>query len=174
MDSSKPFITEYFGKSLVQVSQDVAQQANPEKVAYFQIRLFSKLFLTMIRSKLAELGVQNPAYASVLHALRDGGKLTPGELRYHVLTGASNMTSLIDRMERDGLVVREKDSSDRRKILIKLSDPGMELCTKFYSGFTDWVNEIFSVFEGEDFLQLQLLLGRLWQSLQDHSPTDTS
>jgi DNA-binding MarR family transcriptional regulator len=39
----------------------------------------------------------------------------------------SSAGRLIDRLERDGLIERERDNSDRRVIFIKLSDAGDKL-----------------------------------------------
>jgi DNA-binding MarR family transcriptional regulator len=39
----------------------------------------------------------------------------------------STITGIVDRMERDGLVMRDRSSSDRRVVLIRATEKGREL-----------------------------------------------
>jgi DNA-binding MarR family transcriptional regulator len=46
------------------------------------------------------------------------------DLGHRICASAPTMTGLIDRLERQGLVSRERDESDRRVVLIALTDAG--------------------------------------------------
>jgi MarR family 2-MHQ and catechol resistance regulon transcriptional repressor len=61
---------------------------------------------------------------AVLEALYHLGSLTQGEISAKVLKSGSNMTTVIDNLERDGLVRRERDTQDRRLIHVHLTDEG--------------------------------------------------
>ena len=61
---------------------------------------------------------------AVLEALYHLGPLTQGEVSTKVLKSGSNMTTVIDNLERDGLVRRERDAHDRRVIHVHLTDAG--------------------------------------------------
>lgn len=52
--------------------------------------------------------------------LMQEGPMTAGQLgeRLHITTGA--VTNLVDRLENKGMVCREADSNDRRKVIIKI------------------------------------------------------
>ncbi|HYD55222.1 MAG TPA: MarR family transcriptional regulator, partial [Gemmatimonadaceae bacterium] len=50
----------------------------------------------------------------VLEALLHGGPLTQGQLCGKILKSGSNLTTVVDNLERDGLVRRERDLTDRR------------------------------------------------------------
>jgi DNA-binding MarR family transcriptional regulator len=56
------------------------------------------------------------------------------------------MTGVIDRLERDAYVVREKDPGDRRVVLVRLLPEGMrvaQICfTDMENRFTDFVAAI--------------------------------
>jgi DNA-binding MarR family transcriptional regulator len=54
-----------------------------------------------------------------LDILIQAGTMTPGELarQTNLTTGA--VTGVIDRLERHGLVVREHDAADRRRVLVR-------------------------------------------------------
>src|SRR5215207_3301691 len=61
---------------------------------------------------------------AVLEALYHLGSLTQGEVSIKVLKSGSNITTVIDNLERDGLVRRERDAQDRRVIHVHLTEVG--------------------------------------------------
>ena len=61
---------------------------------------------------------------AVLEALYHLGHMTQGEISTKVLKSGSNMTTVIDNLERDGLVQRERDAQDRRVIHVHLTEAG--------------------------------------------------
>src|SRR5512134_4152466 len=61
---------------------------------------------------------------AVLEALYHLGHMTQGEISAKVLKSGSNMTTVIDNLERDGLVRRERDENDRRVIHVHLTEAG--------------------------------------------------
>lgn len=61
---------------------------------------------------------------AVLEALYHLGHMTQGEISAKVLKSGSNMTTVIDNLERDGLVRRERDAQDRRVIHVHLTEAG--------------------------------------------------
>ena len=62
------------------------------------------------------------AQLPVLTALRDGAKWSQGELARWAKVEQPTMAQLLARMERDGVVRREPDPSDRRASLISLTE----------------------------------------------------
>src|SRR6266540_5957296 len=54
---------------------------------------------------------------AVLEALYHLGHMKQGEIGSKVLKSGSNMTTVIDNLERDGMVRRERDAEDRRVIM---------------------------------------------------------
>jgi MarR family 2-MHQ and catechol resistance regulon transcriptional repressor len=61
---------------------------------------------------------------AVLEALYHLGHMTQGEISNKVLKSGSNMTTVIDNLERDGLVRRERDADDRRVVHVHLTEAG--------------------------------------------------
>src|SRR5512140_2890430 len=57
-----------------------------------------------------------PSQFAVLEALLHLGSMTQGEISGKVLKSVSNITTVIDNLERDGLVCRVRDTQDRRVI----------------------------------------------------------
>jgi MarR family 2-MHQ and catechol resistance regulon transcriptional repressor len=61
---------------------------------------------------------------AVLEALYHFGPMTAGEVSQKILKSGSNLTTVIDNLERAGLVRRERDVDDRRVIHVHLTEAG--------------------------------------------------
>lgn len=61
-----------------------------------------------------------PPQLDALLVLREYGELTMGELCQKMYLACSTATDLIDRMERNGLIERVRDTADRRVIRLKV------------------------------------------------------
>jgi DNA-binding MarR family transcriptional regulator len=81
------------------------------------------------RTAFTERGLETWEF-DVLSALRRAGtpyQLSPGQLLTQTLVTSGTMTNRIDRLAAKGLVVRGPDPSDRRGVLVRLTDSGREL-----------------------------------------------
>jgi DNA-binding MarR family transcriptional regulator len=65
---------------------------------------------------------------NVLRILRGAGPngLTAGEVGARLITRSPDVTRLIDRLEKRGLVMRQQDSGDRRAVRICITEAGRE------------------------------------------------
>jgi DNA-binding MarR family transcriptional regulator len=61
---------------------------------------------------------------TVLKILESVGPLSLSELSEQIRAQNSTVTGIIDRMEREGLVVRARSQKDRRVVVIQLTDKG--------------------------------------------------
>lgn len=73
--------------------------------------------------------------ATVLGLLEEARPLSAIAAKLH--RGASNVTGLVDRLERLGLVQREPAANDRRVVLISATAAGRELYAEFESALYD-------------------------------------
>jgi len=72
-----------------------------------------------------ERGLLLGSYEVLLHlAMAPGGRMRMQDLAQSVLLSKSGLTRLVDRMERDGLVRRERCPSDRRGTFAVLTSKG--------------------------------------------------
>jgi len=100
---------------------------------------------------------------AVLEALYHLGSMTQGEVSTKVLKSGSNMTTVIDNLERDGLVRRERDANDRRAINVHLTEAGSGKVEAVFPGHIAALVEEFSVLsakEQEQFGELCKKLGK--------------
>ena len=80
--------------------------------------------ITKVLAKRAQLtGPQ----LTVLKGLEQIGSLSLTELSERIRAQNSTVTGIIDRMEREGLVVRERSTEDRRVVQIRLTEKGAEI-----------------------------------------------
>lgn len=77
----------------------------------------------------SEFGLTGPQL-TVLKLLETFGDLSLSSLSERIRAQNSTVTGIIDRMEREGLVRRERSTQDRRVIHIRLTDKGGKLAQK--------------------------------------------
>jgi MarR family transcriptional regulator, lower aerobic nicotinate degradation pathway regulator len=73
--------------------------------------------------ELAALEMRTNEFA-VLHQLEHGGPLSQQELGGALRINPSNLVGLLDALEADGLIVRPRDPTDRRRHLVGLTPAG--------------------------------------------------
>ena len=83
-----------------------------------------------LMSRLAQRGAIGELTVSqfgVLEALYHLGPMCQNELAGKILKSSGNMTMVIDNLEKEHLVVRQRSVEDRRMITIRLTDAGEQL-----------------------------------------------
>lgn len=76
-----------------------------------------------------------------------GGPLSMTELGQRLMVSGGNMTGLTDRLEREGLVERRGDPTDRRIQRISLTPRGRTLFAEMAQAHRDWIIDIFQGFD---------------------------
>lgn len=107
---------------------------------------------------------------AVLEALYHLGPMTAGEVSRKILKSGSNLTTVIDNLERDGLVRRERDATDRRIIHIYLTEAGSSKLEEVFPGHVAALVEEFSVLSPGE----QETLGALCRKLGTRKLPDSS
>jgi MarR family transcriptional regulator, organic hydroperoxide resistance regulator len=90
----------------------------------------------------------NPAQGRILFTLWQNDGIPIRELAKKTMLGKSTLTSMLDRLEESGHIIRVPSKTDRRKILIKLTQKNktlqnvyekvsLEMTQLFYSGFNE-------------------------------------
>jgi MarR family 2-MHQ and catechol resistance regulon transcriptional repressor len=98
---------------------------------------------------------------AVLEALYHLGSMNQGDISVKVLKSGSNMTTVIDNLERAGLVRRERDAQDRRVIHVHLTEAGSSKIEAVLPGHVAALVEEFSVLSASE----QETLGALCKKL---------
>ncbi len=105
-----------------------------------------------------------------MQLLRDDGQ-TLASLSRHMLVTAGNLTGLVDRAERDGVVERRPDPKDRRLTRVFLTPQGQRLARKAIRRHHDLAEELVAPLERKDREALRQLLGQLREALEEPPPS---
>ena len=79
-------------------------------------------------------------FRALLHLMvaeTSGVPLTAGDLRRRMGVSGAAITYLVERMIASGHVRREADPADRRKVLLRVADHGMDVARGFFSPLAD-------------------------------------
>ena len=87
----------------------------------YQVNHLARLLAQALRHRIEEVGVVPGQFAQLL-ALYEQDGLTQSELSRRVRIEQPTMAMTLKRMERDGLVERVPDPSDRRQALVLLTE----------------------------------------------------
>jgi DNA-binding MarR family transcriptional regulator len=100
--------------------------------------------------------------ASVLALLTEAGRPLPvSRLARMLLQESPSVTSLVDRMCDSGLVERDKDSRDRRIVLVKLTGKGRRMHDTLRATAAAFNDELFGVLSADERTTLKELLQKL-------------
>lgn len=87
--------------------------------------------------------------------------VTMSELSRMLLVSNGNATTVVDRLEKDGLVARRQSESDRRTVFVALTDAGATEFETLAAGHEGEVAKLFSGLSDSDLDQLTDILKRM-------------
>ncbi|MBY4677426.1 MarR family winged helix-turn-helix transcriptional regulator [Marinobacterium arenosum] len=99
--------------------------------------------------------------AMVLHALQEGDRILSVELGERTQLDSATLTGVLDRLERDGLIERQRHDRDRRAILICLTPQGRELAEQIHPVMEQANRSFTGNLSDAELEQLKALLARL-------------
>lgn len=102
-----------------------------------------------------------PQRARILAFLREHGQCTMVELKREIGVTATNITALVDALERDGLVTRKPHPEDRRATLLEITSTATSEMSKACVSFRPNVAQIFDILsldEQDELLRMMTLL----------------
>lgn len=97
----------------------------------------------------------------VLESVYHLGPLTQGQICEKILKSGSNVTTVVDNLERDGLVQRVRDQSDRRVQVVHLTEQGRELVARAFPVHATRITALMGVLDAEEQATLGHLCGKL-------------
>jgi DNA-binding MarR family transcriptional regulator len=119
--------------------------------------------LAEVRRRLAD-DCTLPRFDLLANLEREDGQ-TLAALSRRMLVTAGNLTGLVDRAERDGVVERRPDPSDRRLSRVYLTTRGRELVQSLIPVHAQHVSELLASLDATERRELRRLLGKLRDSL---------
>jgi len=114
----------------------------------------------LTKAKAREFGLTGPQL-TVIKLLDQLGDLSLSTLSSRIQARNSTVTGIIDRMEREDWVRRERSTEDRRIILIRLTERGKELAGQIEVEPMEIFREGLASLPAEDLSELFRILGVL-------------
>jgi len=101
-------------------------QLKLENQICFPLYAASRLVTREYQPHLDKLGITYPQYL-VLMVLWENNGLTVNDISEKLILNTNTLTPLLKRMEKQQLLSRRRDVADERKVLISLTEKGMQL-----------------------------------------------
>jgi DNA-binding MarR family transcriptional regulator len=100
--------------------------------------------------------------AQFMHLLQLHGPLTPGRLAELSGLTTGTVTGVLDRLEAAGFVRRERNESDRRKVIVKLNEEQLwSAMAPLYAGQAESLAAVAGAYDGEQLEVIADFLDRL-------------
>ena len=116
-----------------------------------------------LRDPIASLCESLALTAPQTHALLWLGKgpLTMGELARRLGVSEKAITGVVDRLEREGHLKRERDAHDRRVVRTRLTRKGLGVSKKLSQNVTHHLSDLLGMLTAQDRQDLFRILGRI-------------
>ncbi len=111
--------------------------------------IFEHTFQKKILSRFKELSKNQPM---VIKIIGMESEIMPSTIGNYTGMEKSSLTRMIDDLEKKGMVFRKNDPEDRRKVLVSLTDKGME-CYNYFNEIVDELLELVDEKDVNEYLQ---------------------
>jgi DNA-binding MarR family transcriptional regulator len=151
-----------------QLSDDARAHAEEDISVLVALLDASDAVTKYMASYLGEFGLTTSKF-STLQVLSDdpSGGVTQNQLGSKLTVTGSNITGVIDRLERDNLVARETHPTDRRANLVRLTDEGQSIFEHAADLHALRTRQLVSVLDSLERVELVRLLRKLSQAASE-------
>lgn len=133
------------------------------KIHQLSGRIFSKI---LKKHNVIEI---NPAQGRILFVLWENDEIPIIELSKKTQLEKSTLTTMLDRLEKDGFIQRIASREDRRKIIIKRTDKDKSF-QKIYYQVSDEMSDLFyKGFSDKEIISFEDLLKRILDNLENYN-----
>lgn len=143
----------------------VAEGARLPLRVWLRLLTCTQMIESMVRARLrAEFGTTLARFDLLAALDASGGALTMGALSARLMVTSGNVTGLIDGMEQDGLVIRQRHPKDRRSTVIVTTPQGRSLFARMAPAHAGWIEQAMAGLDRQEAAALWRSLGRLKSS----------
>jgi DNA-binding MarR family transcriptional regulator len=123
-----------------------------------------------LRSRMRDqFGGSLPRFDLMAQLEREAEGLSMSELSRRMMVTGGNVTSIVDQLEKEQLVVRQMQANDRRSYTVSLTNAGRAAFAAMALAHEGWVVELLSPLTARQQQQLHSLLGTLKSGNATHS-----
>lgn len=128
-------------------------------------------YLTMHRMTnacFAEFGLSADSF-TVLTILVEYGAMTQKELVHKISSDANTISAMLNRLERNKLIIRKRDPHDGRARLVQITAKGRRIQTKLWEKSRSLRLVMASLFDSEELSLVVNSLTHMAQRMEDHT-----
>jgi DNA-binding MarR family transcriptional regulator len=138
-----------------------------------QFRAIAHVIHNRTNARMSAAGL-SVARFRVLSALQSAGRIRMNELSAALGVVPRTVTTIVDAMEKDGMMVRLSDPADRRATLLEITQEGLSQLGRFRALHDSAAADLFSVLTVTERHQLAGLLRSLQTAADADSTTNSS
>ncbi len=125
--------------------------------------IFEQTFQKKIIGKFKELSKNQPM---VIKIIGMEGEIMPSTIGKYTGMEKSSLTRMVDDLEKKGMVFRKTDPEDRRKVLVSLTDRGLD-CYNYSNEIADELLELVDEKDVKDYAQSLETMVRILRKIAD-------
>lgn len=130
------------------------------------LRFIAHIIKQKGREILSNYGITPPQFIA-LQWLFEDGDMTIGELSNKMYLACSTTTDLVDRMEKNELVIRVKDQKDRRVVRIQLTPSGGRIIENVIMKRQQFLQDVLKNLNENEIDLLEKSLSKLHQEMRE-------
>lgn len=119
------------------------------------------------------LGINQTDMAALEHLISDG-PLPPTELAARLSITTAGITQVLDRLERAGHVVRERQLTDKRRVLVQPVPASVALAYRHIAPMLTDLGTVLAALEGEQRAVVEAFLGQVIEVYRNTLPGNTA
>lgn len=152
----------------------------PENSHYQKMRLCFELLSTakMIdlscAQRLAPYQLSESRFMILFLLQQEQEGLAPHLLAERAGITRATLTGLLDGLERDDFILRNHSQTDRRSIIVTLTDKGKQTATSLVRDHSQWIASLMAPLNEQEKQMLSVLLGKIWTAAQESADHDQS
>jgi MarR family 2-MHQ and catechol resistance regulon transcriptional repressor len=127
---------------------------------YIKLQRASETVMTRTTAHLADYKLPVSQFA-VLEALYHLGVLSQRDLAKKLLQSTGNISTVLKKMEKRGLISRERDPNDNRYMQVRITDSGKEILKRCFGPHVRGIVEEMSILTVEEQVELARLCRKL-------------
>src|SRR5215472_17686244 len=150
-----------------QMADHVAPDAMPAVEAFSALVFAAKLMHRTMDAWAERFGLSGTRLGILFMLRHQPGGVPLGLMATRLHVSPRNVTGLVDNLERDGLVTRVADPTDRRSVLARLTDSGRQRIDACWLEAVDRQQDLLEGFSGDELAQLRHLCLRIVKNMEE-------
>lgn len=151
------------------IAQGTQDEKKQELRLWLRMLSTTKLISQEIRRRLrAEFGATLPQFDLMAQLYRERDGLRLGELSKRTMVTNGNVTGLVERLEADGMVLRETPDGDRRVTVAKLTPKGEAQFSAMAIAHEGWLRDMMADVDPAIITELWDDIGLVKASVSNH------